>query len=68
MGLGVAWEAADPIIIMAISAIILGILGLLVLSIIPKGVFKELFKVLVIVIILGGSFISLRIVATIWVS
>lgn len=62
------WEAAGPIIIMGITAVVLGIIVLIIINLIPKGILRELFRVLAIVIVIGGSLLSLQIAGNIWSS
>ncbi|WP_153465086.1 hypothetical protein [Sediminibacillus terrae] len=60
------WEVTGPFIIMGITAVVLCVIALIVISVIPKGIVKELVRVIAIVCVLGGSVLSLYIASQIW--
>jgi hypothetical protein len=60
------WDVAGPFVIMAIAALVIFVFCMIVMSRIPKGMAKELFRILAICLIVGGSVLALYIAAGIW--
>ncbi|WP_186579765.1 hypothetical protein [Aquibacillus kalidii] len=60
------WEVAGPFIIMGIAALIIGIIFLIIISAMPKGLMKELVRILAILSVIGGSLLALYIASQIW--
>jgi glucan phosphoethanolaminetransferase (alkaline phosphatase superfamily) len=55
------WTVAGPIIIMGIVALVIGIICVVVLYRIPKGLGRDLFRVLSIILVVGGAWGSVYI-------
>ncbi|UOQ85682.1 hypothetical protein [Gracilibacillus salinarum] len=60
------WDVAGPFIIMGITAVVLGIVFMIIINLIPRGILREIVRILAIVAIIGGSLLSLQIAANIW--
>ncbi|MCP3026624.1 hypothetical protein [Halobacillus sp. A5] len=55
------WEVANPIIIMMIAFIVCGILSAIIIAFSPKGLIREVVRVLTIPFIICGGLVSLYI-------
>lgn len=60
------WGVAGPFIIMGITTIILGILFIVIVNLMSKGLLREIVKVLAIITIVAGALLSLSIASNIW--
>ncbi|KMY49879.1 hypothetical protein [Peribacillus loiseleuriae] len=60
------WEIAGPLIITAISTLVTGIVSIIILKSIPKGLIKEVIRIFLVVAIVGITLGTLYISAGIW--
>lgn len=58
--------SVGPFVVMEIAALIIGAVCLGIMSTMSKGFGKELFRILAIVLIVGGSYGALHIASGIW--
>ncbi|MEE4561572.1 hypothetical protein [Paenibacillus polymyxa] len=60
------WDSTGPIIIGIITMIVISIIGKVLWAFIPKGLPREIFKVIIIVAIVLGTWASIDISSGIW--
>ncbi|MGX2959468.1 hypothetical protein JNUCC23_09390 [Peribacillus sp. JNUCC 23] len=60
------WNIAGPLIITAISILATGIVSIIILKSIPKGLLKEVIRIFLMVAIVGITLGTLYISAEVW--
>ncbi|MEC4566756.1 hypothetical protein L8C07_12440 [Paenibacillus sp. CMAA1739] len=60
------WDNAGPFIIGAITAVVIYILGEILCTFIPKGLTRDIYRILLIVAVVVGTIVAIYISSGIW--